>query len=246
MKCNSARRLWLRFFVHLKSDIQQVRKREESERFCKWSRRYQSELWLRKIPLIDERTARAAVCPTCIFVSLCPSTAQWRALCCGSSSHQIIQWFLMGGRTLNLFCQIFIGNLCSNPFRAPPAPPFHPFASSLLRKYIVDSWSHISRIAWWNSMTRHNIYCLVFHYKILQMSKKGFLARSAAQAHSSSTSKTSLRIKQIDVSWVCCCCFCWWWMEVIFTKTIFKSSEGNWWTLLSQRNTWRSYWHPQV
>jgi len=30
------------------------------------------------------------------------------------------------------------------------------------------------------------------------MSKKGFLARSAAQAHSSSTSKTSLRIKQID------------------------------------------------
>ena len=88
----------------------------------------------------DKDKYSAAVCPTCIFVSLCPSTAQWRALCCGSSSHQIIQWYLMGGRTLNLFCQIFIGNPC-NPYRAPPAPPFHPFASSLLRKYIVGHTS---------------------------------------------------------------------------------------------------------
>ena len=90
----------------------------------------------------DKDKYSAAVCPTCIFVSLCPSTAQWRALCCGSSSHQIIQWFLMEGDSELILPNIHWKSL--QTLQSSPSPSFPSLCKLFVEK--VHSWSHISMI----------------------------------------------------------------------------------------------------
>ena len=151
VNCESERFLWLTReppeppFVHLASLSLFVPQQRQRQR--QWQtqrqRQRQRQIQRRRLPNLhlclslslnkdsdkdnDKRNVKdkdkysAAVCPTCIFVSLCPSTAQWRALCCGSSSHQIIQWFLMEGDS-----ELILPNI---------------HWKSLLRKYIVGHTS---------------------------------------------------------------------------------------------------------